>query len=75
MPPMDMVSEHPIIHLPVCTHSMVVSLAWAVAAYPGVEAAVESLGAAEGSVVGGGNPWGPRWNPSPPFNPVRNVIS
>jgi hypothetical protein len=61
--PMGMVFEHPIIHLPVCTHSMVVSLARAVVAYRGVEAAVGPLGAAEGSVVGGGNAWGPRWNP------------
>jgi hypothetical protein len=60
---MGMAFEQPIIHLPVCAHPMVVSLAQAVEAFPGVEAAVESSAVVVGSVVGGSNAWGPRWNP------------
>jgi hypothetical protein len=64
----DMASKHPIIHLPVRTHSMVgrctdQSSGQAGVASRGVEVVVEFLGAAEGSVVGGSNAWGPRWNP------------
>lgn len=65
---MDMAFKHPIIHLPVYTrsmvgHSMVLYLAQAVAVSPGGEVVEESLVAGEDSVVGGGNAWGPRWNP------------
>jgi len=59
----DMVSKHPIIRLPVCTHSMaghsmVLSLEQGVVASRGVEAVAEHSVAAEDSVVGGGNAWG-----------------
>lgn len=64
---MDMVSKHPIIRLPVCTrsmvsHPMVLSLAQGVVASRGAEAVAEYSVAGEGSVVGGSNAWGPRWN-------------
>jgi hypothetical protein len=64
---MDMASKHPIIRRPVCTHSMaghsmVLSLEQGVVASRGVEAVAEYSVAGEGSVVGGGNTWGPRWN-------------
>lgn len=52
----DMASKHPItqliINLPVCTHSMALSLAQAVVVSHGVEAAAEFLVVGEGSVVG-----------------------
>jgi len=51
---MDMVSKHPIIHLPVCTHPMGPSSGQAGVASHGVEVVAESLVAAEGSVVGSG---------------------
>jgi hypothetical protein len=61
----DMASKHPIIHLPVCTHSMVshfmvLSLAQAVAGFHGVVAVAGSLAVVGGSVVGGGKAWGNR---------------
>ena len=56
----DMVSKRPIIHLPVRTHSMVLSLAQAVVVYHGVEVVAGPLVAGEASVVGGGNAWGNR---------------
>jgi hypothetical protein len=64
---MDMASKHPIIRLPVCTHSivshsMVLSLEQGVVASRGVEAVAGHSVAGEGSVVGGGNAWAPRWN-------------
>jgi len=71
---MDMASKHPIIHLPVCTHSMaghsmVLSLGQAVAGSHGVEAVEESLVAGEGSVVGDNKKivfaWGPSMEPNP----------
>jgi hypothetical protein len=60
---MDMASKHPIIHLPVCTHSMVghsmgPSSGQAGVASHGVEVVAESSVAGEGSVVGS-NAWGP----------------
>jgi len=68
----DMAPRHLIIHpliirLPVCTHPMVshfmaLFLAQAEVVSHGVEVVVEFLVAGEGSVVGGGNAWGPRWN-------------
>jgi len=70
---MDMASNHPIIHLPVCTHSMaghsmVLSLGQAVAGSHGVEAVEESLVAGEGSVVGDNKKivfaWGPSMEPN-----------
>jgi hypothetical protein len=60
-----MASKQPIIHLPVCIHSMVshfmvLSLAQAVAGFHGVVAVAGSLAVVGGSVVGGGKSWGNR---------------
>jgi hypothetical protein len=57
---MDMALKHPIIHVPVCTrsivgHSMVLFSAQAVEASPGEEVVAECSAAGEDSVVGGGN--------------------
>ena len=49
---MGMGFKHPIIHLPVRTHSMVLSLGQVVVGFHGVEAVVESLVAGEGFVDG-----------------------
>lgn len=50
----DMASKHPIIRLPVCTHSMVLSLAQAAVGFHGVEAVAGSLAAGEDFVGEGG---------------------
>jgi len=50
---MDMDSEHPIIRISVCTHSMVLSLVQAVEGFHGVVAVAEYSVAVEDSVVGG----------------------
>lgn len=66
--PMDMVFEHPIIHLPVCPpsmegHSMGLFSEQAGEGFHGVVAVEEYLVVAEGSVVGSGSMHGgPRWN-------------
>ena len=61
---MGMGFKHPIIHLPVRTHSMVLSTELAVVAFRGVEAVAEHLVAAEGFIVGSGNAWGPSMEPN-----------
>ena len=75
----DMASKHPIIQLPVYTHSMagrlmVLSLVQAVAGFHGVEAVAGFSVAGEGSVVGDSKvlavAWGPSMEPNPP-NPFR----
>ena len=59
---MSTVCEPLIIHL-MESLSMAPSSVQAVVDFRGVEVVAGSLGAAEGSVVGGSNAWGPRWNP------------
>jgi hypothetical protein len=49
---MGMVCEQPVIHLPVCIHSMVLSLAQAVEGFRGAGAVEKSLVAGEGFVDG-----------------------
>ena len=69
----DMTSKHPIIQLPVYTHSMagrlmVLSLAQAVAGFHGVEAVAGFSVAGEGFVDGNSKElvaWGPSMEPNP----------
>ena len=70
----DMASKHPIIQLPVYTHSMagrlmVLSLVQAVVGFHGVEAVAGFSVAGEGSVVGDNKKivfaWGPSMEPNP----------
>jgi hypothetical protein len=64
-----MACEHPIIHLPGYTHSMVPSSVQAVEGFHGVEAVVGVLVVGEGFVVGDNKKivvaWGPSMGPSP----------